>query len=350
LVHAVRPTATRQHAARELVDDQHAAVFADHVLLVALVQRVRLQQLLQDVQRLEVDRLVQVLDLGQSALEQLPLRDLDAVLCERDRAGLLVDRVVLVLLELRDDLVDLDVLVARGAAPATDDERSARFVDQDRVDLIYDRVVQLALHVVVDGELHVVAQVVEAELVVLAVGDVAAIRALLVRFALLADDHAGAEAEEAVQPAHPLRVAAREVVVHGDDVHAFALERVQVASEGRDQRLAFAGLHLGDATAVQVDAADQLDVVVAHAERPQRAFAAGRERLGQDRIERLALLDPLLHLEGLAAQLGVRLLLEIRLEPVDLVDHRPQALHLPFVLRAEDLLEDGVEHEVRKLR
>ena len=43
---------------------------------------------------------------------------------------------------------------------------------EDGVDLVDDRVVELALHVVERAELHVVAQVVEAELVILAVGDV----------------------------------------------------------------------------------------------------------------------------------------------------------------------------------
>ena len=56
-----------------------------------------------------------------------------------------------------------------------DDERRARLVDQDGVDLVDDRVVQLALHVVLEPQLHVVAQVVEAELVVRAVGDVGAV-------------------------------------------------------------------------------------------------------------------------------------------------------------------------------
>ncbi len=71
------------------------------------------------------------------------------------------------------------VLVARRLALAADDERRARLVDEDRVDLVDDGVVELALRVVERAELHVVAQVVEAELVVLAVGDVGAVGALL---------------------------------------------------------------------------------------------------------------------------------------------------------------------------
>ena len=73
---------------------------------------------------------------------------------------------------LRDDAVDAVVLVDRLLGRAGDDERRPRLVDQDRVDLVDDREVVAALHHRREVELHVVAQVVEAELVVGAVGDV----------------------------------------------------------------------------------------------------------------------------------------------------------------------------------
>jgi hypothetical protein len=65
----------------------------------------------------------------------------------------------------------------------------------------------------------------------------------------------------------------REVVVDRDDVHALAGQRVQVGGQRRDQRLALAGLHLGDLAVVQHHAAEQLHVEVAHA---QRALDASR--------------------------------------------------------------------------
>ena len=103
------------------------------------------------------------------------------------------------------------------------------------------------------------------------------------------DDDADRQPEEVVDAAHPLGVAAGQVVVDGDDVDALALERVQVAGQGGDQRLALAGPHLGDAAAVQDHAADQLHVVVAHVEHPAAGLAHHRERLGQQLVERLAL-------------------------------------------------------------
>ncbi len=77
-------------------------------------------------------------------------------------------------------------------------------------------------------------------------------------------DDADGEAEELVDLAHPLGVALGQVVVDRDHVHAVAGERVQVAGEGGDERLAFAGSHLGDLALVQHHAADQLHVEVAH--------------------------------------------------------------------------------------
>ena len=75
-------------------------------------------------------------------------------------------------LQARDDAIDLVVEIGRLLGRARDDERRPRFVDEDAVDFVDDREVMPALDVVRELELHVVAQVVEAELVVGAVGDV----------------------------------------------------------------------------------------------------------------------------------------------------------------------------------
>ena len=112
------------------------------------------------------------------------------------------------------------------------------------------------------------------------------------RVGQVGNDHADAEAEEAVDLAHPVGVAAGEIVVDGDDVDALALERVEIDGEGRDQGLALAGAHLGDLAAVEDDAADQLHVIMALAERAHRRLAHGGERLGQDVVERRAVLQP----------------------------------------------------------
>ena len=130
---------------------------------------------------------------------------------------------------------------------------------------------------------HVVAQVVEAELGVRAVGDVGRVGDLLVLVLLVVLQDAPGDPERVVDRAHPLGVAAGEVVVDGHDVDALAGERVEDHRERRRERLALAGLHLGDVAAVDRHAADQLHVEVAHAHRALAGLAHDREGLGQQR-------------------------------------------------------------------
>ena len=144
-----------------------------------------------------------------------------------DDALVLLDLVVDVALQRADDRGEAVVQLGGVGHPAGDDQRRARLVDEDRVDLVDDRVVVPALGLVGEAHRHVVAEVVEAELVVGAVGDVGAVLLALLggRGLEPGDDQADGEAEEAVDRAHPLGVAAGEVVVDGDEMDALAAER-----------------------------------------------------------------------------------------------------------------------------
>ena len=105
--------------------------------------------------------------------------------------------------------------------------------------------------------------------------------------------------------AHPLGVAAGEVVVHRHDVDALAFEGVEIDRQRGDQRLAFAGLHLGDLAAVQDHAALELDVERALAERALGGLADRGEGLDQEVVQGLALGQAFAELDGLGAQLLV---------------------------------------------
>src|SRR3546814_3611240 len=95
--------------------------------------------------------------------------------------------------DLRDQPVDLQGQRRAVVGGPGDDQRRARLVDQDGVDLVDDRVVEVALDHVLQAELHVVAQIVEAELVVGAVGDVAGIGPAPLVVGEAVDDAADAE-------------------------------------------------------------------------------------------------------------------------------------------------------------
>ena len=216
-----------------------------------------------------------------------------------------------------------------------DDQRRPRLVDQDAVDLVDDRVMELSLALVLLGRLHVVAEVIEAELVVGAVGDVAGVDLLpLGRFHLRLD-RAHGHSQATKERAHPLGVAAGQVIVDRDDVNALAVEGIEIGGQGGDQGLALAGDHLGDVAAVQDHAAHQLDVEVPHVEEPPARLAAGGERLGQQVVERLARRPAAAELVGLGPQLVIRKRLHGRLELVDLRHHRPHLADPPLVRAAE---------------
>ena len=176
-----------------------------------------------------------------------------------DRAGLLVERVVFGR-EQRDDRVDLLVELRAVVGRARDDQRRAALVDQDRVDLVDHGEAVAALDHVGQRVLHVVAEVVEAEFIVGAVGDVAGVGGAALGVVEAVHDLADRHAEEAVDLAHPFGVARGEVVVDGDDVDAPAFEGVEIDWRRGDQRLALAGAHFGDAALMEHDAPDQLDV------------------------------------------------------------------------------------------
>ena len=286
LVQAFRIAAALHHAAGEFVDDDDFVV-ADDVVLVAIEQRVGAQRLVDVMHDRDVLDVVERFTLELAGVAQQRLDLLHAGFGQRHRALLLVD-VVIGLVELGQEGVDGVVEFRTVVERAGNDQRRARLVDQDRVDFVDDGVEVAALDHVLEPVLHVVAQIVEAVFVVGAVGDVAGVGVLALGIVEAVDDHAGGHAEEAVDLAHPLGVALGEVVVDGDDVDALAGERVEIDRKRRHQRLAFAGLHLGDVALMQHHAADQLDVEMALAEGALGGLAHGGEGRDQDVVERLA--------------------------------------------------------------
>ena len=139
LVHALAVAPALQHAAGELVDDEDLAA-DDDVVLVALVELLGLQRVVEVADQRRVDRLVEVVD------AELVLDLLDALLGDGDGALAFLDLVVDVAFEQRRDPRELDVPAGGLVGRAADDQRGPGLVDEDRVDLVDDREVVAALH------------------------------------------------------------------------------------------------------------------------------------------------------------------------------------------------------------
>ena len=339
LVETVGPAPPRHEAPGELVDDDDLAVL-HHVVHVPVEQDVGLERLVHVVEHLDVARVVEVVH----RQETFELGD-PRLLGEEHLAGLLVDRVVGVLLEERDDGVHPRVEGGGLLRGAGDDERRPRLVDQDRVDLVHDRVMEVPLHHVLHPELHVVPEVVEAELVVRPVGDVATVGRLALRVVHPVDDDAHGHSEGPVELPHPVGVAPGEVVVHRHEVHAPPGQGVQDDREGGHERLPLAGPHLGDPALVEDDAAHQLDVEGTHVEDALPGLPDDGERLGEKVVQRLAVLDPLAEFGDLRGEPVVGERADRGLERVHPVHGRADPVEDPLVVRAKHLFQEVSEHD-----
>ena len=234
LVQAVGPAAPGHQTAGELVDDDDFAVLHD-VLLVAKEQGMRAKRCIQVMHQADVVRVVEArAGRNEPRLRQDRFGVLVTFFRQEYLMRLFVDPVVAGALlirlpseaggELVQAVIQLDVVVGLTG----DDERRARLVDQDRVDFIDDRVLKCALHAFARCEHHVVAQVIEAELVVRAVRDVGGVRRLLFGVRQLRQVDTDGQAEKTINPPHPIGVALGQIVVDGDDVHGVAPERVEI--------------------------------------------------------------------------------------------------------------------------
>ncbi|MNN55263.1 hypothetical protein D3C81_1701290 [compost metagenome] len=125
---------------------------------------------------------------------------------------------------------------------------------------------------------------------------------------------------------------------------ALAFQRVQVDRQRGHQGLAFTGAHFGDLAQVQHHAADQLDIVVAHAEHAAAGLAADRERFREHLVQGFTVSDTLLELRGLGLELLVGELFDFRLQRIDLGDDAVELAQLSFITTAEDAGKQAVDH------
>jgi len=143
----------------------------------------------------------------------------------------------------------------------------------------------LSLHHPFEIELHVVAQVVEAELVVGAIGDVGSIGFLALEIVHLVLDAADGKSEEFVNLAHPLGIATREVIVDRHHMNATPGQRVERHRQGRRQSLALPGAHLRDPSLVKHQTTHELNIKMTHTQRPSARLTDQGEDLLELRVK-----------------------------------------------------------------
>ena len=95
---------------------------------------------------------------------------------------------------------------------------------------------------------------------------------------------------------------------------------------------------------VEHRAADELHVEVPHVQHAAAGFAHDRERLGQEVVERLAVGDALAEFDGFARSCFVGQRLMDGSSALTCATSGRRRLQFAFVLGADDLGENGLEH------
>ena len=224
---------------------------------------------------------------------------------QRDGAVLFIDLIIDVAAEFRDDLVETVVLVGRFLARPGDNQRCSRFVDENRVDFVHDCILMGALNAMRQIELHVVAQIVETELVVGSIRDIGTVGfpPFIVVQAVL--DNPNGESQKFVQASHPLGVAPGQIIVDRYDVNPFAFQGIQICGKRCDQRLTFTCLHFRNAALMQHNSTDKLHVEMPHVERALACFTHDGEGIRQQVFEGFPVFEALFEFGCLGFELFV---------------------------------------------
>ena len=196
LVQAFGPAAAGHQTACKFVNDDDFAVL-DDVVLVFVEQRVRAQCCHEVVHQGDVGGGIEgVVFLQQPHLGQDLLGVFVAGLAQDDLMGFFVHPIIAFTFfgfladKLGGDgvhnLVELHIVVGL----AGNNQRGTRLVDQNGVHFVHYGKIQFALNFVVLVGYHIVAQIVETEFVVGAVGNVGAVGVLTVKRLHIGDDDA----------------------------------------------------------------------------------------------------------------------------------------------------------------
>ena len=222
---------------------------------------------------------------------------------------------------------------------AGNNQRGSGFVDENGVHLVHNGKGKVSLHQISLVNRHVVPQVVKAELVVGAVGDVTVVGRLLFGIGLTMADQSGGQPQKSVNSAHFLATCAGKIFVDSDHMNAFARQRIQVCRQGGHQSFSFAGLHFGDLPLVQDDAAQKLNPEGTLGKHAPVGFPDQCKGLRQKIVQRFPLPEPFLKRRSHGLQFGIAHLFVNLSEFVDLSDGLVKFFQEPLAVGAEHLIE-----------
>ena len=336
----VAVAASEHHTSGKFIDDDDFAV-ADNVVNVTFHHVAGFQSLENVVVDFHVFRIGEVLDfkesfaLGNAAVGQ---RNLVIFFIDNEVAGFRLGFFILVPLRQGGYEAVRSAVHVRGLiAFAGNDQRRSRFINEDGVNFVDDGVVEFALHHFFFVGDHVVTQIVETVFVVGSVCNVRQISLAAFFFLNAVDNAANCQPQESVQFAHPLHVTLSQVIIDGDDVNAFAFQRIQISRQRSHQSLTFTSLHLGNTSLMEYDAADDLYTEVFHAQGSLCTFTAYRKSFRQKIVQCFPCCNTVFELLCFSPQLLIGKLLHFLIKSHNLVCNFFDFLNFFLIEIAENL-------------
>ena len=336
LVQTIRQAATMHHPARKFVD-QHNVAIANDIVFVPLEHFMGPQTLVHMVHQSCAFGIIQRLPLWHHVhLLQTTFDEFVAIISQADLLGFFIKREML-FGQFGDQGINRLVQIRTILRGTGNDQRRTRFVNQDRVNLVHDREVMVALEHLGQFRFHVVAKVIETQFVVGRIGHITGISGLFFLIRLLGHNDTGGHAQNAENLAHPFGVATGEIVVHRHNMHTAPCEGVQICGEGRNKSFTLAGFHFRNIALMQENATHQLHIECPQTQGAFCAFAAVGKGFGQNCVQRFAIGNPLAEFGGLFFQTLVAQLFKLGLQRVDFCNDRPRCFYFAVVRGAKDL-------------
>ena len=192
-----------------------------------------------------------------------------------------------------------------------------------------------ALNIVRQLIFHVVAQIVEAEFIIGAVSNIAIVRLAAFRILHIGENLADRQTEESINLSHPVGIAAGQIIVDRHKMCAASGQSIQVHRRRGYKRFTFTGLHLRNLALMQHNTANQLHVIMPHIQHALTRFTHGRKRLGQNIIQRCAVIQHFAESFRLILQDFIAHARDDFFLPINTIDNRLNLAHRALMAGAE---------------
>ena len=355
LMEPLGPSAPGHQSPRKLVHDYHLAS-PHHVILVAPKQRLSAEGLLQVM---HVFNALFGIDIRNS---QDAFYFFNSLFCDGSRAEFFIHAVIRAFFELGGDFRENAIKLARFLVRRGDNQRSARFVNQNGVHLVHNREVMPPLRHLLRSISHIIPKVIKAVFVIGAVGHVGRVglasrggaqkfmdnlkrtqrvarRVLcfhrfmsgVVKKARFMVQNPDRKPQGMVNLPHPNPIAPGKIIVDRNHMHALPRKRVKISRQSRDESLSFSGFHLRYFPLMQRYPAEHLNVKMALAQRPLRRFADRGKSFRQQIIKAGALVQTFFELRRFIREFLSGKFFKLRFQGGNFPDQGSKLPYFPFV-------------------